>query len=197
VAAALGQKARKLTELQNQTTKKLAELKAYLEKKLVEHEEEIKTIRSFLETVDSLLAEKSYRKIEIPRVVVEAVAKGPGPEQGQVITTMSGVVLAEIYVEGSDLRVVPSPTLKLDSNAPPLRAFLFGKVLDTMRASDEEAARKQGFSPDKVLSYKVDQEGGVLKQLQVNNYGDERRLNEVKNALRWSLRKMYEKTIGT
>ena len=186
-----------MLELQEQTTRKLAELKAYLQKKLVEHEDEIKTIRSFLDTVDGLLAEKSYRKVEIPRSVIEAVAAGPSVPLGQVITTMSGVALAEVYVEGQGLRVVPSPALRLDANAAPLRAFLLGKVLEPMRVADEEAARKHGLSADKVLSYKVDQEGTLFKQLHVINYGDARRLNEIRNAVRWALRKMYEKTIGT
>lgn len=186
-----------LTELQNQTTKKLAELKAYLEHQLAEHEDKIKILRSFLETVDSLLAEKSYRKLEIPKSMVETASRPTTGLQGQVITTMSGVVLAEVFVEGSNLRIVPSKTLKLDSNAAPLTAFLLGKVLEPMRTGDEEAARKKGLSPDSVLSYKLDQEAGILKQLQVNNYGDERRLNEIRNAVRWALRKMYEKTIGT
>src|SRR5262245_59313695 len=109
-----------LTELQNQTTKKLAELKAYLEQQLSEHEDKMKTVRSFLETVDSLLAEKSYRKLEIPKSMVEAATRTPAGLQGQVITTMSGVVLAEVFVEAGNLRVVPSKTLRLDSNAPPL-----------------------------------------------------------------------------
>ena len=186
-----------MTELQDQTTRKLAELKAYLQKKLGEHEEEIKTIRSFLDAVDALLAEKSYRKIEIPRSVMEAVARAPAAQPGQLITTMSGVVLAEVFVEGQELRVVPSASLKLDVNAAPLRAFLVGKGLEPMRVGDEEAARKRGLSPDKVLSYKVDQEGSLFRQLQVTNYGDERRLNEIRNAVRWALRKMYEKTVGT
>jgi len=193
----VGVGAHHLTELQNQTTKKLAELKAYLEQQLTENEDKIKTLRSFLETVDSLLAEKSYRKLEIPKSMVETAPGPPAELQGQVITTMSGVVLAEVFVEGSNLKIVPSKTLKLDSNAPPLTAFLLGKVLEPMHSGDEEAARKKGLSPDRVLSYRVDQEAGVLKQLQVINYGDERRLNEIRNAVRWALRKMYEKTIGT
>jgi hypothetical protein len=186
-----------LAELQEQTTRKLAELKAYLQKKLADHEDEIKTIRSFLDTVDSLLAEKSYRKIEIPRSIMEAATKAPTEQHGQLITTMSGVGLAEVFVEGRDLRVTPSPELKLDANAAPLKAFLVGKVLEPMRVGDEEAARKRGLSPDRVLSYKVDQEGALFKQLVISNYGDERRLNEIRNAVRWALRKMYEKTIGT
>ncbi len=186
-----------LTELQEQTTKRLAELKAYLEKKLEEHEQEVRTLRPLMETVDSLLAEKSYRKVEIPRSVIEAVAGGSRAGQPQSIRTMSGVHLADIYVERLGLRIVPSEKLRLDANAPPLRAFLVGKVLEPFRTGDEEAVGKRSLPPDQVLSYKIDQEAGRLKEITIQNYGDERRLNEIKNAVRWSLTKMYEKTIGT
>ncbi len=189
--------AKSLTETLEQTTKRLAELKAFLERKLAEHEEEIGTLKSFLDTVDTLLAEKSYRRIEIPRSVVEAVSRTPGAGHSQSIQTMSGVHLADLYVDGSDLRIVPSDKLKLDANGAPLRAFLIQKVLDPLRVRDEEAARKQGFSPDRVLSYNINQEAGLLKEIHIKNYGDERRLNDIRNAVRWALRKMYEKTIGT
>ena len=66
-----------------------------------------------------------------------------------------------------------------------------------MHVKDEESTRKQGLSPDQVLSYEIDREANSLKQIHVKNYGDERRLNELKNALRWTFRRMYEKTIGT
>ena len=189
-------KENQLSELQETTTKRLAELKSYLERKVAEHEEEIVTLRSFLEIVDNLLAEKSYRRVQVPKSNIELTAPLP-TSQGQTIRTMSGVQLAEIFVEGSDIRIVPSREIKFDVNAPPLRSFLVGKVLEPLHTNDEESARKRGLSPDRVLSYNIDKEGMLLKEIQVKNYGDERRLNELKNALRWTFRRMYEKTIGT
>ena len=186
-----------MTELQERSTKKLAELKAYLEKKVAEHEGEIQTLRSFLEIVDTLLAERSYRKMEIPETVMGTPVVAVAGSQSQSIRTMAGVHLADIYVEGTDLRIVPSETVKFDMNAAPLRTFLIGKVLEPMKAKDVEAVQKQELSPDRVLSYKLDQEGNILKQLQIKNFGDDRRLNEIRNGVRWTLRKMYEKTIGT
>ncbi len=187
-----------MTELQERSTKKLAELKAYLEKKVAEHEEENQTLRSFLEIVDTLLAERSYRKMEIPETVMETTpALAVAGSQSQSIRTMAGVHLADIYVEDSDLRIVPVDTIKFDVNAAPLRTFLIGKVLEPMKAKDLEAVQKQDLSPDRVLSYKLDQEGNMIKQLQIKNFGDDRRLNEIRNGVRWTLRKMYEKTIGT
>jgi len=185
-----------LSDNQEKTTKRLAELKSYLEKKVAEHQTEIHNLQSFLETVDNILAEKSYRRVQIPK---------PGPETPtaissnppQTIRTISGVLLADIFIEGRDIRVVPSKDIKFDANAPPLRSFLVGKVLEPLHVKDEESTRKQELSADHVLSYEIDREANLLNQIHVKNYGDERRLNELKNALRWTFRRMYEKTIGT
>jgi hypothetical protein len=183
-----------MSELRERSTKKLAELKAYLEKKVVEDEEEIRTLRSFLEVIDTLLTERSYRRVEVPKTL-ETAKKLEAPPQS--IRTISGVVLADMHVDGPNLRVVPGEGMKFDTNTPPFRPFLLGKVLEPMQKKDEEAVRKGGLSPDRVLSFDVDQQGNLLKQLNVKNYGDDTRLSEIKNAVRWTFRKMYEKTIGT
>jgi len=202
-----------LTELEEKSTKKLAELKAYLkaylEKRVGSQEEEIKTLRSFLEIVDNLLAERSYRRVQVPSAILDTPNRVPRESSSQSITTMAGVHLADVFVEGHDLRIVPSPSIRFDVNAPPLRTFLLGKVLDPMKARDaeavrkqelgpdREAVRKQELGPDRILSYVIDQDGSLLKQLKIVNFGDERRLNEIRNGVRWTLRKIYEKTLGT
>jgi len=187
---------RRLSDIQEKTTKRLAELKSYLEKKVAEHQAEIHNLQSFLETVDNILAEKSYRRVQLPKSVPETSATS-GSNPPQTIRTISGVLLADIFVEGQDIRIVPSKDIKFDANAPPLRSFLVGKVLEPLHVKDEESTRKQELSPAQVLSYEIDKEATLLKQIHVKNYGDERRLNELKNALRWTFRRMYEKTIGT
>ena len=184
-----------MSDQQEKTAKRLAELKSYLEKKVSEHEAEIRSLKTFLETVDNLLAEKSYRKVQLPKSAIEPVILASNPPQ--TIRTISGVVLADMIVEGNDIRIVPSQEIKFDANAPPLMSFLVGKVLEPLHVKDEEATRKQQLTPDQVLSYEIDRQGTFLKQIHVKNYGDERRLNELKNALRWTFRRMYEKTIGT
>jgi hypothetical protein len=184
-----------LTEQSENSTKKLAELKSYLERKVSELENEARSLKSFLSTVDDMLAEKSYRRLKLPDTSTDL--SRPKQEPPQTIRTISGVHLADIFVEGKDMRIVPSGEIKFDANAPPLRSFLVGKVLEPLHVKDEEATRKQELTPDDVLAYEIDKEGIVLKQIHVKNYGDERRLNELKNALRWTFRRMYEKTIGT
>jgi hypothetical protein len=193
-----------MTQIEEKTTRGLADLKAYLERRLAEHETEAQTLRSMLEIVDGLLAEKSYRRVQIPKTTSSVPETSPASvpsnmssREGQSIRTISGVELASIIVEGRNLRVVPALEFRFDPNSPPMKSFLISKVLEPLHRKDEEDTRKSGLSPDQVLEYTVSQEGNRLKELYVKNYGDERRLNELKNALRWTFRRMYEKSIGT
>jgi hypothetical protein len=180
-----------------QSTRKLAELKSFLEKKIKQNEDELTSLRSYLEVVDTLLADRSFRKIEIPAKQIEqietaAVTSQPSPNSIPVMTN-DGIRIASMLVERRGLHVTPEPDMNLDANSPPLRSFLVGKVLESMQAKDKEAAASGAIQPEAILGYSVEQDGGVLKGIQIENYGDERRLLELKNAIRWTFRRMYEK----
>ncbi len=183
--------------------KRLAEMKAYLEKKIADFEREIEQLRSFLGVVDSLLAEKSFRHVKItPEAQVVAVpekAEAAGKQASEVwpISTPEGVHLADLQITGSELTLVPDPSIKYDVASPPLRAFLVARVLDPMHVKDEEAARTGQLNAQNVLAYDVQDDGGILKAVRVRNYGDQRRLAELRNAMRWTIRRMYEKTLQT
>jgi hypothetical protein len=188
-----------LSTPEQQLTKKLAEMKSFLERRIKQQEEEVNNLRSFLEAVDSLLTERSFRRVEIRPTVEAATAKtepAPPPSDSIPIMTTDGVRIASMSVDPHSLEVIPESTVNLDSNSPPLRSFLVAKVLEPMLTKDKEAATAGSLLPDNMLTYDVEQEGGRLKAIVVRNYGDDRRLLELKNAIRWTLRRMYEKTPG-
>lgn len=195
---------------EEETVKKLAEMKAYLEKRISELEGEMSKLRSFLDVVDVTLTEKSFKRAEVPKtlpplampptVPAAPPPAGPAPspyQQAYPLKTVTGVYLADIYVSDRELKVVSAPNMKYDVNSPPLRAFLIGRVLEPMQSKDRESARTGELSADKILSYRIEQDGNLLKTIVIANYGDERRLLELKNAIRWTLRRIYEKSVGT
>ncbi len=180
-------------------TKKLAEMKSFLERRIRQQEEEVNYLRSFVEVVDSLLAERSFRHVDIGTPVETAqkpAVVARTPSDNIPIMTADGVRIASVLIEKGALHVVPEPNVMLDSNSPPLRSFLIAKVLEPMQTKDKEAASAGTISPDNILTYNLEQEDDRLKAVHVQNYGDDRRLLELKNAIRWTLRRMYEKTGG-
>ena len=186
---------------EEESVRRLAEVKAYLEKRMLEIQDEASKLKSLLEVVDASLAEKSFRKMEVPKPAAPAPPM-PQEEEGlrQVVPlkTPEGVHLADSSETESDLIVTPAPGMKFDVSSPPLRAFLIGRVLEPMRSRDEASARAGEMSPEGTLSYTFEQDGNLMKRLVIKNYGDERRLQELRNAIRWTLRRMYERTlVGT
>jgi len=186
---------------EEESVRKLAEVKAYLEKRMLEIQDEASKLKSLLEVVDASLAEKSFRKMEVPKPMPPS--PGPGPPLSQQVEglrqvvplkTPDGLHLADVAETESELIVTPAPGMKFDVSSPPFRAFLVGRVLEPMRSRDDAAAKAGQMSPDKVLSYMLEQDGGLMKRLVVKNYGDERRLQELRNAIRWTLRRVYERT---
>lgn len=185
-----------MTSPDQQLTKKLAEMKSFLEKRIKQQEEEINSLRSFLEVVDSILTERSFRPVDLTPKAAVPVAKAPARTvtDSVPIMTTDGVRIASIAIDQQGLHVVPEPNVELGSDSPPLRAFLVGKVLEPMQTKDREAAASGAIPPEKILTYNLEQENEHLKAIHVQNYGDDRRLLELKNAIRWTLRRMYEKT---
>ena len=184
--------------------RRLAELKAYIEKREHELEQELSRLRSLEEIVDISLAEKSFKRVEVPKTqpaqaqakaapstaVAESVSR-----QTTSIKTVSGIDLADMQIDRDEVRVIPRSDMKFDPNAPPLRAFLIGRVLEPMRSKDLNSLHTGQMTEDRVLSYHVDQDGDVLKQIVVRNYGDEKRLQELRSAISWTMRRLYERKV--
>jgi hypothetical protein len=181
------------------TIRKLAKMKAYVEKRVSELNQESAALSSFLEVIDELLAERSFRRIDIAKKQVEAVTpqhlnREKAPTGETTILAAEGVQLGEIHIEDDNVTVIPREHIKLDVNSPPLRAFLLTRVLEPMRVKDAELVREGRIQQGKALTYVIDQDKGILRSLVVHNFGDEKRLSELRNAFRWTFRRMYEKT---
>jgi len=181
---------------EQQLTKKLAEMKAFLERRIKQQEEELNSLRSFIEVVDALLAERSFRPVEIPQIEAPSRPRAltPAGRDSTPILTTDGVRIASMYFDREGLHIVPEPDVVLDPQSPPLRSFLLAKILEPMQVKDREAASTGSIPPERILAYDVEQEEDRLKAIHIRNYGDDRRLLELKNAIRWTLRRMYEKT---
>lgn len=182
------------------TARKLAETKAYLEQRVSELSEETKKLNSFLAVIDEILAEKSFKKIEIQKSQIKSITHPPKVEEKEFpkeITPLivEGKKIGEIFLEGNNLTIIPAENMKFDVSSPPMRAFLISKVLEPMKVKDQEQLREGKISKGDQLTYEIDQEKGNLKVLVVHNFGDQKRLLELKNAIRWTFRRIYEKNV--
>jgi len=168
--------------------KELAELKRYLEEKLSSLQREVENLKAIIKLVDEALSKTSFKP------ALELMELPPSTEENvMLITTRDGKVLGKVYVGEDYMRVEPSPDLDLDINISPFKPFLIDKVLESMKAKDREAAERGLIDPDKVMDYRVHTEGDKLKYILVKNVVDERRVREIRSAVRWTFERMLER----
>jgi len=179
--------------------KKLAEFRQRLEKRIEETSAELEELLGLLEFTDSILLEKGFKRAEVVKPT-ESIAKSAAPsgppdveyESVVPLKTVTGDLLANLYTSKDALRVILADNKKFNVNTPPFMQFLVERVFVKMQDKDRQAVASGELEPDKMLSFKILQNGDVLKEIHVGNISEDR-LRELKSSIRWTLEKMYEK----
>ena len=179
--------------------KKLADFRQRLEKRIEETSAELEDLLGLLEFTDIILLEKGFKRAEVAKPA-ESVAKGAVPSAPPVVEyesvvplkTVTGDLLANLYTGKDRLRVTLADNKKFNVNTPPFTQFLVERVFVKMQDKDRQSVASGELEPDKMFSFKILQDGDILKEIQVENISEDR-LRELKSSIRWTLEKMYEK----
>jgi hypothetical protein len=187
--------------------KKIIAFKQKLEKKIGELKSELEDLQTTLEVINTVLLEKGFKRAEIAKVSAEgetwppkeAAAAEPSAMEAPTehenvvpLTTVSGDLLAILYIGEDSLQVLPAEERSFDVNTPPFTSFLVERVLAKMQEKDNELASAGQIPPEKIFSYTITREGDIIREITIRNV-DQERLRELKSSIRWTLEKMYEK----
>jgi hypothetical protein len=198
--------------LDSEKIKALVNFKKKLEKRIEELNAELEESQALLETVNSVLLDKGFKRGDIKEVKEEANKEGEPtvvhvtvadesyeppfatePESVIPLKTMNDKPLALIYVDKEALHILPDESKKFTVSTPPFQAFLVERVLAKMQEKDAELVRRGQLTSDKMFAYNIVSEGDLIREIVIRNV-DEERLKELRSSIRWTLEKMYEKT---
>lgn len=190
-------------ENEEEKIKRMVEFRPQLEKRIREVETELEGLKTLLEFIDAALLKKGFRRAEMVKPTLSAspvpeVAPPPVMEYERVVQlkTITGDLLADLYFGGELMRVVLAEDKEFNINTPPFTAFLVERVLAKMQEKDREAVIRGETTTDKILSYHITQEGDIIREITIQNVTPDRSL-ELKSTIRWTLEKMYEKTLNS
>ncbi len=201
--------------------KSLIAFKKRMEEQLEKLTAESEEVQAALDTVNSILLEKGFRRGDIkdvfetpvpkevvlpkqepepPKVVVQYASDASKtvaqhmPEQESVIPlkTMTDEPLALIIFDKQGMHVMPDESKNFSVNTPPFSNFLVEKIFAKMQEKDSELVRTKQLAADKMFSYNIVREGDLIREIIIRNVDDER-LKELKSSIRWTFEKMYEK----
>jgi hypothetical protein len=192
-------------------TKRLVEFKRRLENKIEALTSELKDSQAMLETLNSLLIQKGFKRLEIDKEPQQTRAEPPTSilnascseptgnelpvtlEETTELQTAAGELLATLYVGENSLRVVLAEDKSFNISTPPFKHFLVERVLLKMQERDNELVRAKQLSPENVFRYSIVRDGDTIKEIIIRNT-DQIRLRELKSSIRWTLEKMHEKS---
>ena len=183
-------------EAEKEQTKKIAEVRVLLQQRVREMETELEGLRILLSFIDDTLLNRGFRRAELVEPVPTPAKAVPSEamehERRIPLKTITGDLLANLYVGADSMRIVLAKDKSFDEETPPFTSFLVERVLAKMQKKDKEAASTGEIAPEKVLSYTITQDGKLIREITITNVGPERS-RELKSAIRWTLEKMYEK----
>ena len=180
-----------------QRLKKLAEFRSFLQKRLEETRFELENLQNLIDVIDIVLVQEGFKHPEVPKEAVSReIEVVPSVAYKSVIPvkTVTGELLANIYVGKDVLHVITAKDKDFNVNTPPFNSFLIERVLKKMQEKDQNLARDGKITPDKILSFNIIREGDIIREIVVRNVSDER-VRELKSSIRWTLEKMYEKMV--
>jgi hypothetical protein len=147
-----------------------------------------------VEEENQLIVEPVHEILEPPeKEIVESHEETGEIIEGSSVTSKDGSVLGKLYVRDKDLTFKPVPQFRFKSDIPPFQSFFLDRVLGNMRENDQERASKGEINIDEILEFHVAEEEGIISEINVSNYGGERRLREITSSLRWTFDKMNDK----
>ena len=184
--------------------------KKRLEEQLEKLTAETKEVQATLDTVNTILLEKGFKRGDIkevpeapmPKEVIlpkqepetpkPAAQHTPEPESVIPLKTMTDEPLALIYFDKHSMHVLPDESKHFSVNTPPFGNFLVERVFVKMQEKDTELVKMGQLTTDKMFSYNIVREGDLIREIIIKNVDDER-LKELKSSIRWTFEKMYEK----
>jgi hypothetical protein len=169
-------------------TKKAAELKLWLEERIAELQEEIERLKETLGYVDVTLRASTFKQAIDMMAETKEV-----PEVRELKRDKGGQVIATASITPDAVAIEPSSGVVLKSTTPPFKSFLVGKILQGMRAKDEELVQAGKLAKGTELKFDVDETNGSLGKLVIENYREKARLNEILSTASWTFSRMLEK----
>jgi len=198
--------------------RRAADIREWLVKHIADKQEEVDKLRTALSLIDSLLKQGSFRaaanlgafagaastaataQVQETRAAPQVPARQSSLKSADdrdirpLKRAKDDFMLANAEVSPTSVIIVPVPGVALNINTPPFRSFFLNRILDGMRNKDVEKVCQGAIKEPDVLGYKVEDEGGNIRRIVIDNYRDKERLQEIFNTSAWVFTRMLEKS---
>lgn len=104
--------------------------------------------------------------------------------------------IARFHVTSQEVLIIPEDQIRISIETPPFRSFFLNRILQGMINKDIDKINQGQLSESELISYDIITENenkDLLKKIQIKNYRDKERINEIFNTAAWVLTRMLDK----
>jgi hypothetical protein len=104
--------------------------------------------------------------------------------------------VARVHVTSEEVTIILEDHIKISIETPPFRSFFLNRILQGMKNKDLDKNKQGQLSESDIISYDIvteDESKDILKKIQIKNYRDKERINEIFNTAAWVLTRMLDK----
>jgi hypothetical protein len=203
--------------------KNAAEIREWLTKLIFEKQNEIERIKITLSLIDSVLKQGSFKTAanlnlnkkpftdekstsiydESKKETNNPSFKKGNGESSQLLETRQikrmkdNTLIAQVEVSKEKIEIIPSESFSFNMDTPPFKSFFINRILEGMKNKDIDKVKQGQLSELDVISFNTIQKennDNILKKIEIKNYRDKDRINEIFNTVAWVFTRMLEKS---
>lgn len=198
--------------------RRAADIREWLVKQIADKQEEVERLRTALSLIDGLLKQGSFRaaaslgsfsagsataQVQQARPASQPAAAqqaastlkaSDSSDTRQLKRAKDDFMLANVEVSPTSVIIAPAQGLSLNVSTPPFRSFFLNRILDGMKNKDAEKVGQGAIKESDALNYRVEDDGGNITRIVIDNYRDKERLQEIFNTSAWVFTRMLEKS---
>ena len=174
-------------------TRKLLKFREDLKKRTQVLQEELSDLQKAIQEIDTQIVRGGFRQPTSTRPRPAEIVESVEDDDQSSVKSKNGTTLGSLRIEADEIVFEPVSGLVFNVSIPPFQSFFIERVLENMKATDEERVAQGEISPDDSLDYEIVLEGERILRISIRNYGGERRLREIHSSLRWAFDKMYDR----
>jgi hypothetical protein len=203
--------------------KNAAEIREWLTKLILEKQNEIERIKITLSLIDSVLKQGSFKTAanlnlnkkpftdekstsiydESKKETNNPSFKKGNGESSQLLETRQikrmkdNTLIAQVEVSKEKIEIIPSESFSFNMDTPPFKSFFINRILEGMKNKDIDKVKQGQLSELDVISFNTIQKennDNILKKIEIKNYRDKDRINEIFNTVAWVFTRMLEKS---
>ncbi len=202
--------------------KNAAEIREWLTKLISEKQEEVERIKITLSLIDSFLKQGSFKtaanlnlnkksfssekstiidnetKIDSTSTFQKSHEEQPQAlETRQIKKMKDNTLIAQVEVSKEKIEIIPVESINFNVETPPFKSFFINRILEGMKNKDIDKVKQGQLSEIDVISFDTLQKENnenILKKIEIKNYRDKDRVNEIFNTVAWVFTRMLEKS---